>query len=457
MKKENLIENKTENALAADFTFAGLIRFALPSMVMMICMSLYIIVDGIFISRFVGTDALSATNIVYPVITVANAIGILFSTGGSAIIARKLGAGLISEARQSLSLIVLGAVIICALFSALAIAFLDPLIYFLGASDAIYSFCRDYLLILIIFAPVSVLQLLFQQFLVTAGRPDLGMTLTILAGLSNILFDYICIVPLDMGIRGAAWGTVTGYLIPAVFGALFFFRKKGELHFSRPSMDMGILLRACGNGSSEMVSNLSNSVITFLFNIVMMRLAGSAGVASITIVLYAQFLFTSLQLGYSIGISPVVSYNHGSHNLIQLKRTFRTCLMFVSGLSLGIFAVAIVFSPYVVTVFTPVGTEVYNIAVHGMLLFSGTYLFSGVNIFASAMFTALSNGVISAVISFMRTFALILPSILLLPRFLGTDGIWLAVPMAELICLAVSAFFFLSQNKRYHYLPDRRV
>lgn len=448
-------EIETQNSIAADFTFMGLVRFALPSMIMMVCMSLYVIVDGIFISRFVGTNALSAVNIVYPVITITNAVGILFSTGGSAIIARKMGEGLIQEARENLSLIVLGAVAVCMAISALALSFLDPLIYFLGASDALYDYCRDYLTVMMIFAPVSVLQFLFQQFLVTAGRPSLGMLLTISAGLSNIVFDYIFIVPLNMGIAGAAWGTVTGYTIPAIVGIIFFLRKKTELHFSRPKLDLKVLLYACGNGSSEMVSNLANSVITFLYNIVMMRLAGEAGVASITIVLYAEFLFSSLYLGYGIGVSPVISYNYGSKNTARLKRLFKTCMTFICGLSVLIFAAAMLLSSTVVTIFTPRGTDVYELSVHGMRLFSMAYIFSGVNIFSSALFTALSNGIVSASISFMRTFALILPSILLLPRLLSVDGVWLAVPIAELICLTVSVFFLVSQNKRYHYLPDR--
>lgn len=441
-----------ENKIAADFTFGGLIRFALPSMIMMVCMSLYTIVDGIFVSRFVGTNALSAVNIVYPAIALTNAVGILFSTGGSAIIARKMGEGRMEEARQNLSLIVLGAVSIAAALAVLANLFQTPLIYFLGSNDVLYEYCRQYLTILISFAPFSAMQILFQQYLVTAGRPQLGMILTICAGFSNIVFDYVFIVLADMGVAGAAWGTVTGYCIPALFGLQFFLRKKTPLHFAKPKMDFGVLLHACGNGSSEMVSNIAASIITLLYNVVMMRMVGEAGVAAITIVLYAEFLFTSLYLGYSLGVSPVISYNFGNQNTARLKRLFRTCQFFILGLSLLIVLSALLLSSTVVAIFTPRGTEVYDLAVHGMMLFSISYLFSGTNIFSSALFTALSNGVVSAVISFVRTFAMILPSILLLPRFLGLDGIWLAVPIAEFCCLMVSVAFLITQNKRYHYL-----
>lgn len=441
-----------QNKIASDFTFGGLLRFALPSMIMMICMSMYTIVDGIFVSRFVGTSALSAVNIVYPAVAITNAIGILFSTGGSAIIARKMGEGRMEEAKQNLSLIVLGAVAIATTLASLAIVFREPLIYFLGSNEALYGYCKDYMLILMVFAPVSVLQLLFQQYLVTAGRPHLGMILTIAAGVSNIVFDFVFIVLADMGVAGAALGTVTGYCIPALFGLQFFLRKKTQLHFARPKMDLSVLVHACGNGSSEMVSNVAASIITVLYNVVMMRMAGESGVAAITIVLYSEFLFTSLYLGYGLGVAPVISYNFGNQNTERLRKLFRYCLMFIGGLSVLIITSALLLSSTVVTIFTPAGTEVYEMAVRGMMLFSISYLFSGMNIFSSALFTALSNGVVSAVISFTRTFGMILPSILLLPRILGVDGVWLAVPIAELVCLFVSTSLLLMQNKRYHYL-----
>lgn len=438
-------------AIGKEFHFVSLIRFALPTIIMMIFMSLYSIVDGFFVSRFIGTDALSATNIVYPVINVIIAVGIMLATGGSAVVARKLGEGRTKSARESFSLIVIAGAASGVVLSVLVITFLEPLCKMLGANAEIMDYCRDYLFLMALFAPASILQILFQSFFVTAGRPGIGLALTVLAGVANTVLDYVFIVPLQMGVSGAALATAMGYMLPAAVGLLYFIFSKNTLRFARPKADFPVLSQSCLNGSSEMVTNLSAGVITFLFNILMMKHLGSAGVASISIVLYAQFLLTALYLGFSMGVAPVISYNHGCGNFPQLKRIFKICMIFIAVSSVTVYAVSLLLSDGLVRLFAEGDPEVYTIALHGFLLFSLSFLFTGINIFASGMFTAFSNGRVSAIISFMRTFVFILLGLVFLPRLFGVDGIWLAVPFAELLTMALSIGYIKKMSGEYQY------
>ena len=276
-------------SLSRNFTFGQLVWYALPSIIMMVFMSLYTIVDGFFVARFVSTDALSAINIVYPVINLILGVSIMLATGGSAVVARLMGEGRHQEARENFSLIVVVGVIAGVVISAVGMLFTDQIIRLLGGSGDLLPLCRSYLQILLLFAPAYILQMLFQAFTMTAGKPALGMISTILAGVVNGILDYLLIVPLGMGIAGAALATAAGYLVPAAIGIIFFIRNKEGLHFAKPKFRGQVLRQSCLNGSSEMVTNLSTSVVTFLFNILMLHYLGSDGVASITIVLYTQF------------------------------------------------------------------------------------------------------------------------------------------------------------------------
>ena len=423
----------TENAISRELSFPELFRFALPSIVMMVFMSLYTIVDGLFVSRFVGSDALSAVNIAWPLISLINAIGIMFASGGSAIVARQMGEGQEEEANRSFSLIALANVLLGTTLAALCLLFLEPLMGFLGAEGILRPLVADYLNLLLLFAPMSLFQMLFQNFFVTAGRPKLGLTLTILGGLANMVLDYVFIAVLNFGIRGAALATAMSYCIPAVGGLIFFFllNRKG-LHFTKPSRQLKLIWESCLNGSSEMVSNLSGSVTTLLFNLVMLDLAGSDGVAAITAVLYCQFLMNALFLGFSIGVSPVVSYHFGADNQNFLHKTLRSCILFTVISSALIFGIGLLGAGPIVGLFFN-GGAVEELAVHGFRLFSIGFLFAGINIFGSGFFTALGNGKTSAAISFSRTFLFTVLGIIFLSRFWGMDGLWLAIPLAELL------------------------
>ena len=438
-------------SLAKDFNFRSLLKFAFPSIIMMIFMSLYSIVDGFFIAQYVDSMALSAANIVYPAVSILLAVGIMFGTGGSAVVAAKIGQGKQEEANRNFSALTLTTLIIGILGAVLGNLFCRQICGLLGATPVLMDYGTAYLRTILSFAPVCLLQALFQSFFVTAGRPGLGLSLTVSAGITNMLLDYLFVVPLHLGVAGAALATGLGQCIPAVAGILYFtFARKG-LRFTRPEFSKGLLSTSCFNGSSEMVTNLSTAIVTYLFNIMMLKYVGEAGVAAITIVLYGQFLFNAMYMGFSMGVAPVISYNHGSKNVVLLRRIFKICVWFISISSVVITAFALISSPIIVEIFTPKGTDTYTLARTGFFLFSINYIFAGINIFASSMFTAFSDGKTSAIISFVRTFVLIVINILLLPLLIGVNGIWLSVPVAEGMTLFLSIYFFWKKKGCYHY------
>lgn len=379
------------HSINQNITPAGLLKFAAPSILMMVFMSLYTIVDGVFVSRFLGSNALSSLNIVYPVVNVAIALSTMLGTGGSAIISRYLGEGKNERAREALTQFVVLALLLSFVLLILSETFLTPISRLLGASDVLLADCRLYLGTSMIFVPACMLQAVFQSFLVTAGRPGFGLALMIGAGISNMVLDYVLIVPCQMGIVGAALATGIGQCIPAICGLCFFFFTKQELRFCRFTFSAKEVLNACSNGSSEMVSQLSNAVITFLFNIVMMSLAGEHGVA-----------------------------------------------------------VAVIFSPAIVTIFTK-EQHTWELASVGFRIFAVNFLFSGINITSSGFFTALSNGKVSALISFSRTLVFIVVSLLILPRIFDITGAWLAIPVAEFLTLLISGWM----HRKYFLVPGR--
>ncbi len=441
-----------ENPLSRHFSIKSLLQFALPTILTMLFMGLYTVVDTIFVARFVDTNALSALNIVCPVVNLIVGLGTMLATGGSAIIARKMGAGEPLRASQDFTLIVGAGMFLGILIAALGTIFAPAIVRGLGASRVLFPYCREYLSLLLLFTPASLLQVLFQNLIVTAGRPGIGMLLGISAGIANILLDWLLMGPLQMGVKGAALGTGIGYTIPAAIGVWFFFAKKGSLHFRKPVIDVSVLAESCANGFSEMVSQAAAAVTTFLFNRIMMELLGENGVAAITILIYTQFLLSALIIGFSMGVAPVISYNYGRQDEKELKNVFSICMRFLVVVSVLIFAAAFLFASPLVGVFSEKGTPVYEIARSGFLIFPFGFLFCGVNIFTSAAFTALSNGTLSAVVSFLRTFGGITVLLLTLPKLWGVTGVWLAVPIAELLTMIVALVFLYQNRETYHYI-----
>lgn len=438
-------------SLNQQFTPWALLKFAFPSIIMMIFMSLYTIVDGIFISRFLGSNALSSLNIVFPVINVVIAIATMLGTGGNAIISKYLGEGRDRDARECLTQFTVIGLAISLLLLVLTQIFLTPLCRALGSTDVLLADCRAYLSVSLMFAPACMLQTLFQSYLVTAGMPALGLFLTIGAGILNAVLDYVLILVFPMGIAGAAIATGIGQSVPAVAGLFYFLLSRKGLYFTRFRLHPKELFMACYNGSSEMVTQLSNAVITFLFNLIMLELAGENGVAAITILLYGQFLFNGFYLGFSIGISPIVGFQYGAGNRKQLRSIYRTSFLFVLASSVALTAIAVISSTPLVSVFTR-DPETFTLADAGFQIFAFNFLFSGFNIASSGFFTALSNGRVSAIISFLRTLVFIVLSLLTLPRFFGITGAWLAIPVAEFLTLMLA----LRLHRTYFIRPGER-
>ncbi|MGN8799298.1 MATE family efflux transporter [Candidatus Merdisoma sp. HCP28S3_D10] len=438
-------------SLNQHFTPWALLKFAFPSIIMMIFMSLYTIVDGIFISRFLGSNALSSLNIVFPVINVVIAIATMLGTGGNAIISKYLGEGRSRDARECLTQFTVIGLAVSLLLLMLTQIFLTPLCRILGSTDVLLADCRAYLSVSLMFAPACMLQTLFQSYLVTAGMPALGLFLTIGAGILNAVLDYVLILVFPMGIAGAAIATGIGQSVPAVAGLFYFLLSRKDLYFTRFRLHPKELFMACYNGSSEMVTQLSNAIITFLFNLIMLDLAGENGVAAITILLYGQFLFNGFYLGFSIGISPIVGFQYGAGNRKQLRSIYRTSFLFVLASSVVLTVIAIISSTPLVSVFTR-DPKTFTLADAGFRIFAFNFLFSGFNIASSGFFTALSNGRVSAIISFLRTLVFIVLSLLTLPRFFGITGAWLAIPVAEFLTLVLA----LRLHRTYFIRPGAK-
>lgn len=439
------------NPLAQKINLSSLIKFAFPTIIMMIFMGLYTIIDTIFVSRFVNTDALSAINIVCPVINIIVGISTMLATGSSAIIAKKMGENKYYEANQNFSMIIIAGVIIAITITISGIIFIDQIIWGLGASKQLFKYCKDYLFIIILFTPASFLQILFQSLIITAGKPKLGLVLSISAGIINIVFDYLLIVPLNMGIMGSAIATSLGYLSVSLVGIYFFSSNNSTLKFVVPKFNRSVLINSCTNGASEMVSQFASAIATFLFNLIMMDLAGENGVAAITIIIYSQFLLTAFYIGYSMGIAPIISFNYGANNHTNLKKLFRLSKIFILSSSLIIFTLAFIFGKNIVTIFTNNNLTVFSLAKNGFMIFAFSFLFSGFNIFSSAFFTALSNGRISALISFSRTFVFILLALLTLPKLFHITGVWLAIPIAEAVTILIASYLLIKYKQKYYY------
>ncbi|MDD4842774.1 MAG: MATE family efflux transporter [Anaerotignum sp.] len=440
-----------QNELAKDYNLRSLLRFTLPTITMLIFVATYTIVDGIFVSRCIGTDALSAINIVFPLINIMIGVGIMLGTGGSAIIARKLGEGNVEGARRSFTLIAIFATVLGLIISGTCYTFITPLCRFLGANDALMPYCVKYGEILMSLYFVAVIQVLFQTLFVTAGKPHIGLWLNAVSGIANIFFDYLFIVVMDMGIAGAAWGTASSFLIGGFFPLWYFSKPRANLYFVKPNWDGKVILDSILNGSSEMVTSAAMAVTTFLFNLTMMKTLGQNGVAAITIILYAQFLFSAAYMGFANGAAPIFSFIFGNQDARRMKKMFKMCVQIILVSSVAVSVFSFFMATPTIKIFTPKNTAAYQIALHGYHIFAWNFLFAGINIFTSSFFTALSNGKMSAIISFLRTFLFVIVCIVLLPHIFGINGIWLAIPIAEGLTAILAISLLFIGNKQYHY------
>lgn len=440
------------NALDHKVTTGSLLKFALPTIISNIFMGLYTTVDGVFVSRLIGTDALSAVNIIFPIIIFSNAVGAMLGTGGNAIIARKMGEGKEEEARQDLTFLSIVMVLASIVLVLLGLLFIRPLIYFLGADEALFDYCYKYAVPSLIIMPLSIFGMMSQLTFISVGKANLGLATSVMGGATNMVLDYLLIAVCDLGIAGAAIASGMGLSVPALAGVFYFlFNRKQSLYFVRPKVRTQVLLKSCTNGVSEMVGNLSNGIVTILFNNILMRLAGSNGVAAITIILYAHGILSSAFMGYSFGIAPMISYNYGKQDEKRLQSIYRISLRMIALTGIVIFFVSQLGANLLVGIFAGTNKAVFDLAVSGFRMFAVCFLFIGFNTFSSAMFTALSNGKISATLSIMRNLVFIVAVTLLLPLVIGINGVWLAIPAAELLALVMTVYYFQKMKNVYHY------
>ncbi len=440
-----------DNSLGTKTSTKSILKFAFPTIIMMVFMSLYTMMDGVFVSRLIDTDALSAVNIIYPLSNVVIAIGIMLATGGSAIVAKNMGEGKGELAVNNFSTILVFGIIVGIVTSILFFMFSEQIILFLGASPSLLDYCNEYALVLMLFNPLCIIKALFEFFLVTAGKPKLGLTITVVAGVSNMVLNYVFIEIINLGIAGAALGTGIGYTVASIAGLYFFItNRKGTLYLVKPKFNLKVIVESCFNGSSEMISNISIAITTLLFNIILMFMLGEDGVAAVTIILYSDFLFVAIFLGFSSGVAPIISYNYGANNKSQLRKIMSFCFKFIFMSSISMLAIGLLSSSFLVNLFTSGNQSVYDIALNGMYLFIPSFLFKGFNIFITSMFTAFSNGKLSAFLSFVRTFGLLIIFMLILPQLLDVDGVWLALPLAEGVALIITLIVYY-RNKGCYY------
>ena len=438
--------------LSDHFSYAKLLRFTLPTIVMMIFTSIYSIVDGIFVSNFVGKTPFAAVNLIFPFLMVLGSIGFMIGTGGSAIVSKTMGEGKPDKAQRYFSMMVYLALISGILLTILGELFLRPVAIALGAEGAMLEDAVLYARILLLALTLFILQNVFQSFLVTAERPKLGLALTVGAGITNMVLDFLFIAVFRWGIAGAAWATcisqIVGGLIPLIY---FIAPNSSPLRLVPTRLELHPLRIACINGSSEMVSNLSTSLVSMLYNFQLMRMIGEDGVAAYGVIMYVNFIFIGAFLGYSIGSAPVIGYHYGAGNHTELQNLFRKSVLLVGVSSITMTVLAICSATFLAKIFVSYDAALLQLTARGFRLYALSFLLMGFNIFASSFFTALSNGVISAVISFVRTLLFEVAAVLILPVFLGIDGIWLAVTVAELLAFALTIGFLIKERSQYHY------
>ena len=438
--------------LSDHFTYSKLFRFTLPSIVTMIFASIYSVVDGLFVSNLVGENALSAVNIVFPVAMIFGAFGLMFGSGGSAVVARTMGEGRQEDACRYFTLIILCAIGLGAVFSVLGAVFIEPLARLIGASDALIDDCVAYGRVLLAGTVLFIPQMAFQPFFVAAELPQLGLRVSLLSGVTNIVMDFLLMGPMQMGIAGAAWGTILGYFVGSVLPLILFLRPaRGRLRLCPTRLYGRVLWESCTNGSSELMSNLSASVVSILFNLQLMRIIGESGVAAYSVMMYVDFAFAATFLGFSMGVAPVVSFHFGAENHSELKNLVKKCLTVVGVCSVCMAALSELLAWPLAKAFVGYSQELMDMTVHGFRIFALSYLFAGLGILGSGLFTALCNGPVSALISFLRAFVFRGGMVLLLPAVLKLDGVWLAVVVADALGALTAGVLIWRYRGRYHY------
>lgn len=443
---------KQEIQLSDHFSYSKLIKFILPSVGMMIFTSIYGVVDGLFVSNFVGKTPFAAINLVYPLIMILGGFGFMMGTGGTAIVAKTLGLQEKQRANEYFTFIIIATAILGATLGVLGIIFARPVAILLGAEGQMLEYATLYCCIVLLALPFFMLQNSFQNFFITAEKPRLALAVTVAAGVTNIVLDALFVAVFDFGLAGAAVATAISQVVGGIVPIIYFLSKNtAAIRFVRTRAYWKVLLHTCINGSSELMSNISASVVTILYNLQLFRFAGENGIAAYGSIMYVSFIFVAIFIGFVIGSSPIVSYHYGAGNTDELKNIRKKSLTIVFMTGAAMVFVALLLAWPLCKLFVGYDDELFSITLRGFGIFAFSYLVTGFNIFGSSFFTALNNGLISAIISFLRTLVFQTVSVIILPEIFELDGVWFSIILAELLSALVTAIFLIAKRKRYNY------
>ena len=438
--------------LSEHFTYKKLLQFTFPSVAMMVFTSIYGVVDGIFVSNYAGKTAFAAINLIIPYIMVFGTLGIMVGTGGTALVSMTMGTGDRKRANEIFSQLVYVCIALGIALTILGIALLRPVAIALGAEGAMIDDCVLYGRLTMPAMTALILQMAFQSFCVAAEKPNLGLGLTVGAGIANIVLDALFVGFFHWGLAGAAIATATSQCVGGLIPLIYFGRPNNSpLRLVKARPEAKVLLRTCTNGSSELMSNLSMSLVSMLYNLQLMKYAGENGVAAYGVIMYVNFIFIAVFLGYSMGSAPIIGFHHGAQNETELKSLFRKSMVINAVLSVALTLLAELLATPLSAIFVSYDPDLFDMTVRAFMIYSLSFLVCGFNIFGSSLFTALNNGLISAAISFLRTLVFQVAAVLILPVFFQLDGIWISVLVAELIAVILTVFCFIKYRKRYHY------
>ncbi len=442
--------------LSDHFTYKKLLRFVLPSVVMMVFTSIYGVVDGLFVSNFAGKTAFAAINLVMPFVMVLGGIGFMIGAGGTALVSKILGEGDRERANRCFSMMVLLTLILGVLLSVVGVLFMRPVARFLGATDGMMDDCVLYGRIVTGFTVTFMLQNVFQSFLIAAEKPHLGLAATVAAGVTNMALDALFVAGFGWGVAGAAVATGLSQCVGGLFPLIYFLRPNSSLlRLVKTGLDGRVLLKACANGSSELMNNISSSVVGMIYNFQLLRYIGEDGVSAYGVLMYVQFIFVAIDIGYAIGCAPVIGYHYGAGHPSELKNMLRKSTLLMGGTGIVMAVAAAALARPLALLFVGYDPTLCALTQHAFRLFSFAFLLAGFNIFVSSFFTALNNGAVSAAVSFLRTLVFQTASVLLLPELIGVDGIWWAITVAEVFAFVISLLFLFVKRKQYHYMDTK--
>lgn len=438
--------------LSDHFTYERLMRFVFPSIVMMIFTSIYGTVDGIFVSNFVGETPFAAINLTWPVLMLMSAFGFMVGSGGNAVVSKAMGEGDYERANRYFSMLIYATLIFGTVLAVFGVVFMRRICVMLGAEGDLLDECITYMSVLVPVIPIFMLQNVFQSLCITAEKPKFGLYVTVGAGVANMILDALFIVVFEWGLIGAAIATamsqIIGGLVPLIY---FSFKNSSRLRLTKAKFEAQVLIKTCTNGASELMTNISMSLVNILYNYKLMEIAGEDGVNAYGIIMYVNFVFVSVFLGYAIGSAPIIGYNYGAQNRAELQNMFKKSLILISATGVFLTVLAEVSADLLAGIFVSNSPALMEMTAHGFRIYAIAFLIMGFNIFSSAFFTALGNGLVSAIISFLRTLVFQVVPLMILPVFFGLDGVWAAIVVAELIGVIVSFAFFTKLKQRYGY------